>query len=202
MVAHTAPVWISLRLRVPRGYEDYWRLIREADAARGRFTITEITEQTNVARYPVEHYVQRLVRGGFARLVERNRRGHAFTLVKTPKTAPRLRADGSLIEGPTTQERLWRAMRGLKQFSTRELAYAATVTRAVPLKTAQRYINALAAAGYLTVRGEDNKPKLYRLKPGMNTGPRPPSILVCEAVWDRNQNRIVGETIEPREAMS
>jgi hypothetical protein len=202
MAVHTAPVWIQMKARVPRGYEDFWQLILMANAARGEFITAEIADATNVQRQSVEHYVARLVAGGFAALIRRDRDGpvriNVYKLLKKPKAAPRLREDGSVIKA-TTQEALWAAMRALKKFTTRELAYAATTDDEIPAKTAQRYVNQLADAGYFTIHGLGNKPKEYWLKPAMNTGPRPPSILVTEAVWDRNLKQIVGQQQEARE---
>jgi hypothetical protein len=193
MAGRTAPEMLALRVRLPRGYADFWALIRARHAKVGRFTVTEIADETCVQRQSVEHYLARLVAAGIA--VKTCRRGtgvtaaQVYTLTRAPKVAPRLRDDGSEI-GATAQERLWRGVRVLKQFDTRELAYWSD---RIPLKTAQRYVNQLARAGYLTVQGVSRRPATYRLKPGMNTGPLPPSILVTEAIWDPNLKRIVGE---------
>lgn len=199
MARRPTPQWIALKARVPRGYEDYWRLIRAAAAAgAGTFTISEIAGETNAQRQSVEHYVARLRAGGFVGLAEpaKINKPNVFRLLKSPTTAPRLRADGSEITIASAQERLWRAMRSLVRFSTRELAYAATVEKhPVLVKTAQRYVNQLACAGYLEAQGASRRPALYRLKPGMNTGPKPPSILAIDAVWDRNLNEVIGEPV-------
>lgn len=191
MVARAIPEMLELRLRVPRGYEDYWRLIRECDAAGGFFTTAAISADTNTQRQSVEHYVARLVAGGYAEIKERRSFAGAtvtniYRLLKRPKQAPRLRADGSAIES-AAKDRLWLAMRSLKQFTRQELAFAATTDKPIPAKTAQRYINQLGSAGYLTVR--PGKTPVYRLKPDCDTGPLSPAVLVTEVVWDRNLNR-------------
>lgn len=198
MAGRSAPEWATLKLRVPRGFEDFWALIRARNESTGCFTTAEIAAETNVQRQSVEHYVARLVAGGFAKRVKQRREGairvNVYSLVRAPKVAPRISDDGVALAG-TAQEQLWRAMRSLKLFGTRELAYAATVDRVIPLKTAQRYVNELSRAGYLTAQNPRGakRPALYRLKPSMNTGPLPPSVLVTEAVWDRNLKTIVGE---------
>jgi hypothetical protein len=194
----SAPEWTTLRLRVPRGYEDCWALIRVAHLANGSFTTSAIAAETNAQRQSVESYVRRLVAAEIAELVEQRRgedghRTNIYRLLRTPKQAPRVSAGGR-ERGATAQECLWRSMRSLKQFSLRELVYLSAVDRAIPLRTARRYLNVLVSAGYLTVHAPaPKKPGLYRLKPGMNTGPQPPSVLVTEAVWDRNLNKIVGD---------
>jgi hypothetical protein len=191
MAARSIPEMLELRVKLPRGYEDYWRLIRELDAEHGAFTSAVVSAETNTQRQSVEHYIARLVAGGIAEIKERipfsgATSANVYRLLRRPKEAPRLRLDGSTIEEPI-KDRLWRAMRALRQFSRQELAFAATIDKPVPAKTAQRYINQLACAGYLTVRA--GKPPVYRLKPDCNTGPLSPSVLVTEVVWDRNLRR-------------
>jgi hypothetical protein len=198
MARYSPQQWLALRLRVPRGYEDFWRLIRERCAKGGTFTVTDIADETNVQRQSVEHYVARLRAGGYVALARpaAGNKPNLFKLLKCPAAAPRLRDDGSDL-GTSVQERLWRGMRALVNFSTRELAFVATVDpkQPVPLKTVQRYINQLVVAGYLDARGASRRPATYRLKPGMNTGPKPPSILRAQVVWDRNFGKLMGEPV-------
>lgn len=199
MGLRTIPEMLELRLLVPRGNEDYWCLIRECDAAKGTFTTGEISAETNTQRQSVEHYVARLVAGGYAEVKERRPctgavATNVYRLLKRPKQAPRLRPDGTAIES-TAKDRLWTAMRSLKQFTRQELAYAATTDSPIPAKTAQRYINQLASAGYLAVRS--GQPVVYRLKPDGNTGPLSPAVLATEVVFDRNlRRRLVEEPVE------
>ena len=201
MACRSAPQWTTMRLKLPRGFEDFWSLMLELDARQGSFTTAEIVGETNVQRQSVEHYVARLAAAGIVKLVEQRRRApmlreNVYRLARRPKAAPRVRADGTVI-ARTAQECLWTSIRSLVTFTTRDLAFAATVDRPVRLKTAQRYVNELARAGYLTAHHPhgSRRPAVYRLKPAMNTGPQPPSVLVTEQVWDRNLKKIVGDTV-------
>ena len=199
MAGRSAPEWVALKLRVPRGFEDFWRLMVASQKLRGFFTTAGIVAETNVQRQSVEHYVARLVKAGIAvgeihALDDKGfARENVYRLLKTPKAAPRVNDEGEIVAS-TAQERLWTAMRTLTTFGTRDLCFAARVDKPVKPKTAQRYINELVRAGYLAVQYPNGlrRPAVYRLKPSMNSGPLPPSILVTEQVWDRNRLEIVG----------
>lgn len=83
---------------------------------------------------------------------------------------------------------LWSAMRGLKTFSTVDLAaHSTTETVAVSVEGARSYATALLAAGYLKVERKAVPGKCdatYRLI--RNTGPVPPMLRRVEAVVDLN----------------
>ncbi|MCB1473805.1 MAG: hypothetical protein KDJ68_13225, partial [Rhodobiaceae bacterium] len=67
--------------------------------------------------------------------------------------------------------------------------------------SAKRYAQALEKAGYLSVRdpGGPGRGRAYRIKPSMNTGPRPPAILQMKAVWDQNRNEVMGRVLAEEE---
>ncbi|MBI1201464.1 MAG: hypothetical protein GC182_03025 [Rhodopseudomonas sp.] len=168
------------------------------------WSIPQIEAETCADQAQIGAYVRKLVKAGFARVVAAdslNNRPLAkeYRLLMNPKEAPRIRADGTVIVS-SQQECLWRAMRALKGgFNVRELAYAAT-TDGVTIKevAAQRYVELLAGAGYLTIvqprRGRHGM-NTWRLKPGMNTGPLSPTIFKAEAIFDRNLRKIMGEPV-------
>jgi hypothetical protein len=187
MTGRSIPERIALNVRLPRGEEGYWQIIRALDA-RGTWTITDIDGESCDNRNCIGNYVKKLVKASFAHAVGEklvNVRGLArvkeYRLLKCPKATPRIRADGTLIVS-TQQECLWRAMRALKGgFNVRELAFAAS-TDIIKIKevAAQRYVELLAGAGYLSLvqeRKGRHGLNTWRLKPGMNTGPLSPTIL-------------------------
>ncbi len=203
MTGRSMPERIALNIRLPRGEEGYWQIIRALDA-RGTWTISDVDGESCDNRSCIGNYVKKLVKAGFTRVVGEktvNVRGIArvkeYRLLKSPKTAPRIRADGTIIAS-TQQECLWRAIRALKSgFNVRELAFTAS-TDVVKIKevAAQRYVELLAGAGYLSlVQARKGRHGLntWRLKPGMNTGPLSPTILRTESIFDRNLCKVMGE---------
>lgn len=195
---------IRLSARVPRGIEGYWSIIRELDP-KGPWSIPEVHELTSERnKDSVNDYVKRLVRAGFAKQAGEstaNRRGSPtklYRLVKRPSAAPRLHRDGSAVEVPA-QQRMWTAMRSLKQFKLSELAYAAS-TDASPVKVgvAQAYVHRLRAAGYIIGLTRWD----FRLKPSMDTGPRSPKILKTHVVYDANLKKLMGDDIVDAEEVA
>lgn len=184
--------------RMPRGYAGLWQIIRDLDK-KGAWTIADVFAETNMTeRRNVTDYVHRLVRGGFAKLVEQRPTvtgGDAtkiYRLLKKPADAPVLRRDGTLL-GLPAQQRMWNAIRSLKQFGRDELALVAASEKGpVAAETVKRYCNHLTAAGYLISEGE----RSYRLKRSMDSGPRAPMILRLHVVWDANRAEVVGDQRE------
>lgn len=197
----------TLSVRMLRGNDFYWRVIRELDV-RGPWTISEVYGESNSRhRSDVIEFVHRLLRGDFATLVgSRPIAGTGtpeklYRLHRKPADAPLLRRNGTELPVPT-QQRMWNAMRSLQQFGAVELAHVSGVDGApVPVITAQSYCHRLAAAGYLVaiVPGRPRHPALYRLKRAMNTGPKAPKILRAHIVFDANRNEIVGGPVTAEE---
>lgn len=181
-------------------------------AKRGeKWTLAEIMKTGRVNESSIRWMVRGLERAGYVEEVERvksARSGPACTgtiwyrLIRdTGVEAPRLNSNGE----PTYtrlgrgRENLWQAMRHfLSDFTHYELAaYARTPEVPISDVSAQTYVLALAAAGYLEcvkpvcrVRGRAS-PGRYRLLPHMNTGPRPPILTHSRSVFDTNQARLV-----------
>lgn len=192
MARRPLPEMVRLTARVPRGEAGFWSIMLALDA-RGPWAVPDVEAESNVKPGGVAQYLRKLVKAGIARQTGTRpapaRPCKLYRLAKRPREAPRLKADGGEI-GRGEFERLWCAMRALKQFSLAELAFAAaTDTDKVKLKTAERYVHALVRAGYLASLGGG----AFRLKPSMNTGPLPPAILRLRVVWDRNEKRVMGE---------
>ena len=85
-------------------------------------------------------------------------------------------------------------------FTFHDLAlWGSTDESPVARNTAQAYVQRLADAGYLVQvhAGGPQKPTVWRLKPAMNTGPRPPLVLRAQIVFD--QNRMTAAPFEAEE---
>ncbi|WP_279480307.1 hypothetical protein [Aureimonas sp. SK2] len=182
-----------------RGNEHYWQVIRQLDEA-GTWTVHEIDLQSRTkARGTITDYVKRLVKAGIAEPTgemrqHRNMTTPTYRLLKRPVTAPSLKADGTPSHLGRAQAQIWNVMRSPMArhgITVVDLALFAS-TEVVPIarSTAQRYADRLEAAGYLLV-GKAS-PKTYRLKPDMNTGPKPPAVIEARMIFDRNRGAIVG----------
>lgn len=199
---------VALNVRVPRGEDGYWRVIRVLDA-KGPWTVPMVEGETNAAASSVGAYVRKLAKAGFAAVVraevKHNRpEPKQYRLLKSPKEAPRIRPDGSIILS-SQQECMWRVLRSPigRGVTVRELAFAASLPEQ-PVKelAAQRYVELLARAGYLALvraRVSRHDLNIWRLKPDMDTGPLSPTLLRVDSIYDRNLRKVMGETHEARE---
>ena len=122
-------------------------------------------------------------------------------VLETAETKPR-----RATEKPVTPRQLmWNVMRGptgRNGFSAADLVrFGSTDTSPVTLRAAKTYIRNLADAGYLhAFEPHGTKaPTTWRLKPSMNSGPKPPAILRARIIWDQNRERIIGDVIAAEE---
>lgn len=195
-----------------RGIEHFWSVIRELDAA-GPWTVRDVYMRSNAGdRATVGDFVRRLVAAGMA--IETSDRVPVAGPSKsaptyrlcgaTPMRAPRLRRDGTAADQGRGQQQMWNVMRGplsRNGFTFHDLAlWGSTDEIGIAKETARKYVQHLAGAGYLIeVRaGKPAVPAIWRLKPAMNTGPRPPLILTARIVFD--QNRMTAAPFEAEEA--
>ena len=187
---------VNLPVRVPRGQDGYWQIICSLADSKRDFTINDIDDSSNVGRGAISDYVWSLHKAGYLSMVKRGAPNHVsavFRLVKRQRTAPRVRRDGSAIASDA-QEQLWTAIRTMKRFSLAELVFAASTPQvAIGYETAKRFVCRLATAGYLVVQPNGRK-SVYRLKPSMDTGPKPPQARKVEDIlmWDPNRKAFVG----------
>lgn len=186
-------IMFTLTVRVPRGYQGFWDIIR--DIAPLPFTLSDIEQRTNVRRDTVRDYVKRLERAGYIEQTGATDAGAlVYRLVRnTGAYAPRLQRDGTEVMQGNGQDQMWRAMKMLDRFTARELAVHAS-TEDVPVKesTAKAYIKHLLKAGYLVDnRQPAPRPRTYRLKPSMNTGPLAPQVQRTDYVFDPNRNTVM-----------
>lgn len=177
-------------LTVPRGEDGYWMLIRYLDA-RGGFTRDDVKRRLPdaEARDAFDGYMDALVRAGFVA----SSGGNFYRVARKQVEAPRLTQAGRQKVHATRQSYLWRAMKMLGFFSVDDLVAASSSPELeISAAFANTYADELAAAGYLLSRSERGR-TVFRLRPGMNTGPAAPQVLRARFVWDPNLCRVVGE---------
>lgn len=186
----------KLNLQIPRNHDGIWSLMRWFAQHQGYFTLDELRRQIggNIADEDLTAYVRALDRGGFIT--------PELTIGFDPRyrvnlkfvETPRVRADGSLMTGPQRFGNMWRSMKMCGYFTAVDLAIAASLPDLpISREQAARYADDLVAGGYLVARDRGNEPRLYRLRPNMNTGPAAPVILRARFVWDANLCRIMGQ---------
>lgn len=191
--------------RLLRGRDHMWSVIR-AVGVGGTFTVGDIDGASNEKHRPsVRDFIKRLVRAGYAEEAgTRPRSGtpaKVYRLLKAPGTLPPINRDGSIGTQGRANRAMWNVMRGplLRDgFTAEDLAlYASTDDVPVSRLTALTYCRHIDRAGYLAIvdAGGPNRPRVWRLKPSMNTGPKPPMILRARLVYDDNRGAIMGETV-------
>lgn len=116
---------------------------------------------------------------------------HSYRIINSGEAPPLRTRDRGL-----RQRALWTAIRSLKTFREAELAMAAsTDDNPIGRDAAGAYIAELQDAGYLTRVGasaDRHAIPIYRLQPGMNSGPRAPIVMREErACFDLNLMRAV-----------
>jgi hypothetical protein len=203
MGRHAADVMVKLNVRVPRGIQAYWDIIRELR----EFTIHDIDQRCAVEKDVIGDFVRRLARAGYIiEVAEGDDDAKVYTLIKDQAEAPHLKRDGSPAAEPGKgRDYMWRAMRMLNDFDAEDLASASCVDGfTVHLRTAKDYIYHLHKAGYLAMvspainghKAGTGKLSRYKLRPDRRTGPLAPQIQRTKFVFDRNLQRVVTTNIE------
>lgn len=177
--------------RDPEGRQFIWDEIQKFG---GRpFSRAEINKATMLPTRTVSSYLQCLTAGGY---LERDDSGETYRWrqLQASHHAPRLRPDGTpaAVQGAGTAN-LWRSMRMLGQFNSRELAaHSTTETVQVSEETAKSYVHLLLACGYLRVVrcAAPNKQRqaVYRLI--RNSGPLPPQVQRVKRIYDANTGTV------------
>lgn len=196
-------VLAKLTVRVPRGNQAYWEIIRELRT----FTLSDIDSRCFVRRDTIGDYVRRLVKAGFVAIEGMCGDAVMYRLEIDQPDAPRVRRDGSIAnEIGVGQDRMWRSMKMLKTFTAEELAASASLgPETVTVGTAKEYLKHLQRAGYLTIvvaatpgyRSGTGNPARYRLRPDMITGPLAPQVQRTDWVWDPNRKAVMGPEAKP-----
>lgn len=191
-----APIEVETRsLMTPR--ERVWAALMALQKG-ARFTKTSLQDRCNpMVRWTVlDDYLPALELAGYIRRVGGHPPGArtlaepiTWELVKECAEAPRLDKAGQVVTQGLGTLAMWRAMKVLKSFDYHQLVRAASMPPLeVKPESAKTYVNLLARAGYLQELrpSKPGTPAVYRLKPGMNTGPHAPAITRRKCVFDRN----------------
>lgn len=185
----------------PRGFDQLWKTMREVGTDGRVFTIRDIERNTRRQRFQdVQDYVRRLEKANILSCVGAVRDGawkgaKQYTLLSAPRMTPSVDRSGKQVFKHRGQSQMWTAMRSMDQFSKHDIALSASTEECeVKVSTAERYIQALKAAGYFLIVQESRpgRAAYYRLRPDMKTGPLPPRILRTKVVYDQNKNKIIG----------
>lgn len=189
MTRRSAPVEARLALKIPRGFQGVWEILRAADIQE--IAAADVVLETNSDKSTVRGYMESLVKAGYLDKVSHPGRRVMYRKAKPfGPVAPCLRRDGSSADGMGQgQENLWRTMKMLGRFTARELAIHASTDRvAVGESSARSYLTRLSKAGYLRLETDG----CYRFLPGADTGPLAPMIMRTKFVFDPNVNEIRG----------
>jgi len=184
--------------------QEIWQFIRKNPL----FKIADITNATLIHHGTISTYIFSLCNAGIVDRTQpkysRNRRrkrnmiheksysDQVYKLVKDKgHTAPTVTRDGSPSLVGRHRNNMWRTMRMIKNFSTRELQiYASTEDCQMSIDTARLYISMLAKAGYLKKLPNYR----YQFLPVMHTGPLPPIVQTGRrSVFDQNLGKIMWE---------
>lgn len=167
--------------------DDLWKLIRHY----GRFTLSDLHRHSDMHKSSVKLYLRILQKGGFV-TASNPAAGKPiiYNLIKDCGVCPPELTITGKPKKPSAQQRMWSAMKVMKQFDFRDLAMTAQVTS----YAAHGYCRHLCNAKYirLIVQGQAPRtPNLYVFVKSRDTGPLAPRIRSDESVYDRNQCRIV-----------
>lgn len=196
--------------KYPQGRDAVWAAIRRLR----RFTVGDVQAETRQPTATITSYLQGLQAAGYvsreaAYRHRRTERGGMrfiapqYELVKdVGVVAPRVTRKGQPVTQGSARDRMWQAMRILKDFSADELVAAASCGGApVSRVDAYDYIRHLARARYLVItqpRGPGRCGR-YKLVPVRNTGPRAPMVQRIKQVFDANLGQVVWPApAEPR----
>lgn len=179
--------------------EQIWGIIRQLKT----FTRTDIQGQltTDMPIATIRSYIQGLEAAGIVSTSgtrpKKDGKGY-INVYKLEKDlgveAPRVRKDGTEVTQGVGREQLWRTIKILKSFNSRELALAASTEKhQVKDREAASYVESLHHAEYL-ILVKPSKPgtkAIYRFNPRHNTGPKPPQIQRLKTLYDPNLGKIV-----------
>ena len=187
----------SVDRSVNRDRQAIWESIRAVAAARGAFTVDDVT-RGNMRHDTVADYLRALKAAGIVAVAfqpEKPGQAIRYRLDRNPGSeAPRIRADGSEVTQGRATEALWRTMKTIGPFTIAYLTLVASTEQVpVQLETAKSYCRFMKAAGYLrAVRTKKpGAPPQFHFVQSKDPGPKPPQIQRVKRVWDPNSNRVV-----------
>jgi hypothetical protein len=166
-------------------WEEIRRNAKVCDGANP-FTAAGISLTLKIHRDTVDTYLDCLLIGGYVAVDQ----GQYSLTRDVGRQAPRLRADGSVVEMGKGRTAAWRGMRIMKRFTTREL-HNATGAAETDIRSFCTY---LLKAGYLKKisGGRSGNPATYQLI--RNTGPEAPQVTRAKFVFDPNLTEVTWPT--------
>jgi hypothetical protein len=212
---------VALRLTVGkaepllRGQAHFWRCIRALGRDGNAFSASALRAMSDEPRIEtVTTYLRRLTSAGVLTVegsaynAASRKHERTYLLVRDQETPPALTKDGKLsVRQTSASQAMWNVMRGplgRNGFTFADLvAWGSTEVAPIAAWTAKSFIQALNAGGYLLQLDPGGGPKraVWRLRPAMNTGPKPPMILTAKLVYDQNRGKVAGpviaEEVEP-----
>lgn len=190
---------VHLEAQGPKGdRQSMWEAMRNLHKAGEAITVRKVWEKGAewAPRGRVRDYMIGLCAAGYLR-VTREAPGKTveYELARDIGVdAPRVRKDGTEVTQGRGREQMWRTVKIIGDFTSRQLAQAAsTPDHPVAETTANDYCLMLAGAGYLTITkpGSPGKGARYRLAPGHWTGPRAPMVQRLKQLYDPNTGQVV-----------
>lgn len=190
---------VHLEAQGPKGdRQSMWEVMRKLHKAGEKITVLDVwmlgAEWAPKGR--VRDYITGLVAAGYLRIVSaRPGKAVQYEVAKDcGLEAPRVRKDGTEVTQGRGREQMWRTIKIIGDFSSDELAKAAsTPDFPVARATAKDYCIMLASADYLMItrEGSPGIPSRYRLIPSHWTGPRAPMIQRLKQLFDPNTGQVV-----------
>lgn len=169
------------------GRQEIWQAIRETPQ---RFTLSDLVARTGADRKTVADYLRCLLPGGVIQAED----GDGYSLIDDRGFhAPRLNRSGQPVVQGAGMQNMWNSMRGLVEFSPRDIAaHSTTPDVRVTEPTVKSYCTMLLRTGYLRVlrKAEPSagRQAVYRLI--RNSGPKPPQIQRIKQVFDPNTGTV------------
>lgn len=167
--------------------QEIWEAIRKQPE---RFSVNELIDRSGANRKTVQDYLRCLWAG---EVITSDGDGVYSLANDRGVHAPRLNRAGKPVRQGAGVENMWRSMRGLAEFSPRDIAaHSTTPDVSVTEWTAKSYCSMLLRTGYLRVIKKADPGKgsqaIYRLI--RNSGPKPPQIQRIKQVFDPNTGAV------------
>jgi hypothetical protein len=200
----------KVKVTLLRGPDFYWEKACEFTRKKQGFTTAELAGCTcGVANSTIQQWVKAMNRQGELKVVGSRptrpgcKAAHVYAVARIRTERPVVRVRESVSRRGRVQQQLWTAMRTLHNFSSQELAVAASIEECIVSRVATvNYIRFLSRVGMLIAIEEPATKKghqgmiagRWRLARVHNTGPLPPQIFQARFVFDPNRDQIVGES--------
>ena len=188
-------LFYKMTVKIPRGQQAYWDIIRTVGVRGQSFTLPQVCEMVEDHSASVRDYVRRLVKAKYIKKTITAKQPDQFVILRAVINAPSIRRDGTEC-APTINSLMWRTMQ-LRSIFDADFLVAAAKEQKIELavNTANKYLLALWHAGYLMVAKKHSvgKRACYQFKYGMKTGELAPQIMRKKIVWDRNLCQIMGD---------